>query len=159
MTRREVPLDAIEILRALTGNQVDYVVIGGLAVQAHGHTRTTQDVGIVPAPGPRNRHRLEAALTALESRPVGQQTPNQVPIPVTGVLELDTLAGGVDVHLDPPGAPPYDLLRARALELDLGLGGPVPVAGLDDLIAMKRTSGRPLDRSDILVLTEPGQGS
>jgi hypothetical protein len=30
------------------------------------------------------------------------------------------------------------------------------VAGLDDLIAMKRASGGPIDRSDIVALTEPG---
>jgi hypothetical protein len=37
------------------------------------------------------------------------------------------------------------------LELDV----PVVVAGRDDLIAMKRASDRPIDRSDIIALTEP----
>jgi len=37
------------------------------------------------------------------------------------------------------------------LELDVT----VLVAGRDDLIAMKRASGRPIDRSDLLALTEP----
>jgi hypothetical protein len=72
-----------------------------------------------------------------------------------GVTELDTDAGGVDVHMTPPGAAPYDRLRARALELDVS-GVRLAVAGRDDLIAMKRTSGRPVDRGDIAALTEPG---
>jgi hypothetical protein len=64
MTRREVPLDARRILEALGEHHVDYTVIGGLAVQAHGHPRTTQDVDLVPAPGAPNRARLELeALT------------------------------------------------------------------------------------------------
>jgi hypothetical protein len=70
------------------------------------------------------------------------------------VLELDTDAGGIDVHATPPGSAPYAQLRARALVIDLDV--PVPVAGLDDLIAMKRASGGPIDRSDIVALTEPG---
>jgi hypothetical protein len=70
------------------------------------------------------------------------------------VLELDTDAGGIDVHAAPPGAAPYAELRARALVIELDVS--VPVAALDDLIAMKRASGRPIDRSDIIALTEPG---
>jgi hypothetical protein len=155
MTRREIPLDAAAILRALDRHRVDYVVIGGLAVQTHGHPRTTQDLDLVPEPSPANLARLADALTALRARPVGAARQGQtgVEIPATGVLELDTDAGGVDVHLDPPGAAPYAALRARALKLELDVT--VLVAGRDDLIAMKRASGRPIDRSDLLALTEP----
>jgi hypothetical protein len=155
VTQREIPLDATAILRALDRHRVDYVVIGGLAVQTHGHPRTTQDLDLVPEPSPANLARLADALTALGARPVGaaRQVQARVEIPATGVLELDTDAGGVDVHLDPPGAAPYAALRGRALKLELDVT--VLVAGRDDLIAMKRASGRPIDRSDLLALTEP----
>jgi hypothetical protein len=109
------------ILRVLAANRVEYVVIGGLAVQAHGHPRTTQDIDPVPEPTDENRARLLAALTELGARAVG--------------------------------AAPYVELRERALVIELDV--PVVVAGRDDLIAMKRTSGRPIDRSDIIALTEP----
>jgi len=155
MTRREIPLDAHAILRVLAEHGVDYVLIGGVAVQAHGHPRTTQDMDLTPNPNIGNLARLRAALIELHARPVGAARPNKLPLdlPPTGVLELDTDAGGVDVHFDPPGAAAYDDLRGRALELDLGTL--VAVAGRDDLISMKRASGRPIDRSDILALTEP----
>ena len=152
MPRRETPLDAGEILRALAEHQVDYVVIGGLAVQAHGHTRTTQNLDLVPEPSRANLDRLRAALESLSARRVGRRDPEPVKIPGSGVLALDTDAGGVDVHVNPPGAAPYPALRSRALELQLEQL--VPVAGIDDLIAMKRASGRPIDRSDIVALTE-----
>jgi len=69
-------------------------------------------------------------------------------------VSLDTRAGGVDVHRSPPGAAPYAAVRARALVLDV-MGARVPVSGLDDLIAMKRASGRAVDRGDVIALTEP----
>jgi hypothetical protein len=152
MTRREIPLEADVILRVLNEHKVDFVLIGGLAVQTHGHPRTTQDIDLVPEPSAENLTRLRAALTALGARPVGAQGPSPVRIPPSGVLELDTDAGGIDVHLDPAGAAPYPELRARALEVRLDI--PVLVAGRDDLIAMKRAAGRPIDRSDIIALTE-----
>lgn len=154
MTRRDIPLDASQIIRALAEHDVDYVVIGGLAVQTHGHPRTTQDLDIVPGGNAENLRRLSDALAALGARSLGNFEPESVQIPSKGVLELDTDAGGVDVHFDPPGAPPYSDLRARALRLQLDY--PVLVASLDDLISMKRAGGRPIDRSDIVALTDPG---
>jgi hypothetical protein len=47
---REAPLDAERILQALARHAVDYVIVGGLAVQTHGHVRTTVDIDIYPRP-------------------------------------------------------------------------------------------------------------
>jgi hypothetical protein len=159
VTRREVPLDAAQILIALDRHEVDYVLIGGMAVQAHGHVRTTQDADLLPAPEPGNLRRLAAALEELGARPAGvDQPPAEWVLDsswfTNGVVALDTRAGGVDVHGEPPGGAGYEQVRARALVLDVA-GARVPVAGLDDLIAMKRASGRPIDRGDILALTQP----
>jgi len=153
LTRREVPLDASAILRALAEHQVEYIVIGGLAVQAYGHPRTTQDLDLLPEPSSENLERLRAALTELGAGPVGTGHPAPVDVPHDGVLKLDTDAGGVDVHVKPPGAAPYAELRARALEVELDT--PVLVVGRDDLIATKRASDRQIDRADIVALTEP----
>lgn len=157
MSRRETPLDARRIFEALADRGVEYVLIGGLAVQAHGHTRTTQDVDLVPATAPANLARLAAALESVGARPAGQE--DRIPqrplaLPPAGVASLDTDAGGVDVHFSPPGAQPFDELRRRALVIDLA-GLEVAVASRDDLIAMKRAAGRPIDRGDVIALTEP----
>ena len=159
MTRREIPLDAAEILTALDRHEVDYVLIGGMAVQAHGHVRTTQDADLLPAPEPSNLRRLVAALKELGARPAGMGQPPvgwalEASSFTGGVVALDTRAGGVDIHGEPLGGARYDQVRARALVLDVA-GARVPVAGLDDLIAMKRASGRPIDRGDVLALTQP----
>jgi hypothetical protein len=144
VTRREIPLDAVEILRVFAEHRVDYVIIGGMAVQAHGHTRTTQDLDIVPAPDAENLGRLGEALARL----VGS-----VPqLDGTSPISLETRVGGLDIHPAPPGAAPFPELRARALELEVG-GISLRVAGRDDLIAMKLASGRPIDRLDVIALT------
>lgn len=156
MTRREVPLDAITIIKTLAEHEVDYVVIGGVAVQAHGHTRTTQDLDIFPEPGQENRDRLTASLAAMNARPIGREAGglHDLDIRARGILEFDTDAGGIDVHLAPAGAAAYEEIRQRALEIEVAATR-LRVAGLDDLIAMKRASGRPIDRGDIIALTEP----
>ena len=160
MNRRDIPLAADAILRSLAAHRVEYLLIGGLAVQAHGHVRTTQDVDVLPAPGRANLDRLAAALVELRARPSGGgELPGRAPldgatIERAKVLGLDTDAGGVDIHTSPPGAKAYASMRPHALELDV-FGIHVAVVGRDDLIAMKRAAGRPLDRGDVVALTMP----
>jgi hypothetical protein len=157
VTRREVRLDAARILRTLFDADVAYTVTGGLAVQAHGHTRTTQGVDVVPDPDPANLKRLAHALDEIGAREAGQGQALDADALVerfarSAVVSLDTEAGGVDVHFSPPGAAPYPELAARALVIEVA-GVRVPIAGRDDLIAMKRASGRPIDRGDVIALT------
>jgi hypothetical protein len=163
MPRREEPLDAARIVRALAAQRVDYVIIGGLAVQAHGHVRTTQDANLLPAPELPNLERLAAALTELRARPAGSRGAvegfhvDADALASADLLSLDTDAGGVDVHRSPPGSPPYHEVRRGALVLEIA-GVEVPFVGLDDLIAMKRVSRRPIDLGDIAALTEAERG-
>ncbi|MEO6120686.1 MAG: hypothetical protein ABIW46_06210, partial [Acidimicrobiales bacterium] len=53
----------------------------------------------------------------------------------------------------PAGVAGYEELAANAVEMDLGVGTPVRVCALDDLIRMKRAAGRPKDRIELEVLT------
>lgn len=157
--RRRSSPDPQRIFETLARHKVDYVLIGGLAVIAHGHTRNTRDADLVPAPGRGNFTRLAAALRELRAVLSGVDA-HLLDIDVYDAKTLanganftmETDAGGLDVLVDVPGAPPYAELRARAVVIDIG-GTAVPVAGLDDLIRMKRASGRPQDLGDIAALT------
>jgi hypothetical protein len=62
------PLDAAELLTALARHDVDCVLIGGTAMQVHGHVRTTQDVDVVAAWTVENMGALAAALDELGAR-------------------------------------------------------------------------------------------
>ena len=161
---RHQQLDADEILRALLGRGVDFVVIGGLAVGAHGFPRATKDVDIVPAPDPANLRQLYAALETLEARPmeVGDFRRDEMPVPFTpdgldegGNWSLRTRAGRVDVMQWVPGLDNgYESLRPNAIEADVPGVGRVFFAGYAELVTMKRAAGRPEDQLDLLRLQE-----
>jgi len=152
----ERPLDALGLLRTLAEHGVEYVVIGGVAVQVHGHRRTTRDLDLIPSPDPDNTVRLVAALAALEATPRGMPG---APVPTAEQLStapvvppLTTRDGELHILNSVPGARSFAALATDALVIDLD-GIPVRIVSLDDLIAMKRASGRPADLEDIAVLT------
>jgi hypothetical protein len=154
----ETPLDAERILRSLAEHSVDYVLIGGLAVQTHGHVRTTNDADLIPAPDPANLQRLAAALRDLGAKVLnaGEENTeiNAKMLPKATIWQFVTRDGGIDVMHEVPGGRPYAELSERALRVRLG-DIDVPVVDLDDLIQMKLARGRPVDLADVAALTDP----
>lgn len=158
MAEPDTPLDAERILRALAAHGVDYVLIGGLAVQTHGHVRTTNDADLIPAPDPANLKRLAAALRSLDARvlnPGEEDTAVDAKmLPKATIWQFVTRDGGIDVIHEVPGGRSYAELSERALHVRLG-DIDVPVVDLDDLIQMKLARGRPTDLADVAALTDP----
>jgi hypothetical protein len=154
----DAPLDAARILEALAEHEVDYVIVGGVAVQTHGHVRSTVDIDVYPRPEPANLARLADALNALEARTLNPGSEglaiDAAMLPRATMWQFATRHGAVDVLHDAPGAPPYRDLRSRAVKIRLG-DLDLAVAGLDDLISMKRASARRVDLEDLAALTEP----
>ena len=159
MDPADVPLRIGAILRTLVEFGVEFVVVGGVAVQAHGYLRGTGDLDIVPKPTLLNLSRLGEALSDLEAQPWRTTLPVAVTDPhLLGrvpLVPLVTRHGRVDLlnlaHLS--GAPgSFDDLTERALRVGLD-GLSVTIVGLDDLIRMKRAAGRPQDLMDIGALT------
>ena len=152
-------LDAETILRTLLEHKVKFVVIGGLAVAAHGFPRATKDIDIVPAPDPRNRRRLFDALRRLDAAPleIGDFRADELPVSFVpedldegGNWALRTNAGRVDVLQWVPGVDEgYQRLRAQALDVELPEVGRVRFAGYADLVAMKHAAGRAQDERDL----------
>lgn len=155
------PLDLGELIATLARHGVDYLVIGGVATQVHGHRRTTMDLDLTPDPRPENLRRLSAALVELEARPrdagaekaeVPASDPERLAIAAV-VPPLLTRHGQIHILKEPKGARGFDEMRERALVVDLD-GNEVAIVSLDDLIRMKRAAGRPADIADIAALTE-----
>ena len=73
-------------------------------------------------------------------------------LPRATLWQFATRHGPIDVLHEVPGVRSYDELRRGALEIELG-DLSLAVAGRDELIAMKRASGRAVDLEDIAALT------
>jgi predicted nucleotidyltransferase len=153
------PSDPLLIFETLTRHGVDFVAIGGWAVISHGGTRNTRDVDFVAAADADNLARLEAALAELDAQLWGVDAHllgielDARTLAEGGNFTLVTRAGGLDFFNEVPGGAPYADVRARSAVVDLGDGLEVRIAGVDDLIAMKRAAGRARDLQDIATLT------
>jgi hypothetical protein len=138
------------MLRRLDASGAKFVVVGGIAAIAHGSPRFTFDLDIVFATDDANVERLGRALQDLGAKLRGVTddvpfVPDARTLRDVRLLTLDTEEGPLDVMVQPDGSKGYDQLRAGSIEAVVE-GTVVHVAGLDDLIAMKKASGREKDR-------------
>jgi predicted nucleotidyltransferase len=145
-----------ELLERLTGAEIRFVLIGGLAVNAWGYLRATRDVDVVPDPDPENLARLEGLLREVGGRvDVDGQLLSADAISTflkTGDRTLvATDLGQVDVLQGLPQIPPFAELEGGATDVEIG-GLVVRVCSLEHLLAMKRASKRLRDRDDVEAL-------
>jgi predicted nucleotidyltransferase len=146
-------LDAERIFATLEEHGVEYVLIGALAVAAHGYVRATRDVDIVPAPTPANYERLAAALGSIDAKLIGGELLPEVSLDAESLASganfpVETAHGRLDVMQDEPGIPDYEALARDAFRVELG-EHTVKVCSRDDLLAMKRAAGRDRDLLDV----------
>lgn len=150
-------LDLRELIAKLVRANVEFIVVGGLAVNAWGHIRTTRDLDIVPDPSSTNLERLGAVLRELDGRvetPDGRLGPGAIAtfLAAGDRVLVGTSLGPVDVLQGLPQVPRYDDLVSDAVDVDLG-DLSIRVCSLEALLAMKRTAGRPSDVADVDALS------
>ena len=138
------------MLQALVGNDVDFVVVGGLAGMALGSSYPSFDLDLAYDRSPANLERLAAALQELGATLRG--APSDLPflldartLKAGANFTFDTPYGPLDILGDAAGAPRYDKLRADSVEGTIA-GVLVRVSSIDHLIAMKETAGRTKDK-------------
>jgi hypothetical protein len=153
-------LDLRALLQALHDQDVRFIVIGGVAVGAHGYIRATADLDLVPDPDPTNLERLVTALGSLEATlPTAEGRPFD-PEGDAGTVQrganvtAETKFGGLDIVQIAQGVPGYVVLERDAVESDL-LGVPVRICSLSRLREMKEAQGRAQDRADLENLPLP----
>jgi hypothetical protein len=142
------------VVAALNRAAVDYVIVGGLAVGAHGVVRATRDLDIVPDADEGNMARLAGCLSGMGGRhPIdGPLTGAAIARPVS--FKVRTRHGDVQVLNRMHGVPPYPLLRDARILVEIAPDAVAPICSLAHLRAMKRAADRPRDRVDLAELAE-----
>jgi len=158
----------VAIVAALNGNQVQYLIVGGLAVVAHGYVRFTADVDLLLSVDPDNLKRTVEALKTLGYRPRApvdfydfcdrskrQQWAQEKNMTVFSLFSDIHPATEIDLFLEPPID--FDAAYRRAFRQEVSPGTPAIFCSLEDLIELKTLSGRPEDREDIEKLKQLGE--
>jgi hypothetical protein len=145
-----------ELIDRLVEAEVRFVIVGGLAVNAWGHVRGTQDIDLVPDPDPANLERLAQSLVELDGRVEtreGRLAASAIPTSLSAGDRtlVSTALGQVDVLQGHPQIPSFEELDETAVTIELG-ESPVRVCSLEALLTMKRQSQRHLDRADLEAL-------
>jgi len=150
------------IAEALNHADVRYLIVGGVAVVAHGFVRFTAGLDLVLDPNASALERAVRALAGLGYRP-------RAPVPIEQFADAARRAEWVSqegltvfslfsaahaaTELDLFVECPFDFEAAwgRSLRRDSG-GVTMTFAGLPDLLALKRAAGRPQDMLDVAEL-------
>jgi hypothetical protein len=148
------------VFRALNQSQTRYVLVGGLAVIAHGYLRTTSDIDLVIALSPENLRRALSALHLLGYIPKQTVKLEDFADPVKReqwILEKNMLVFQlttnrprelpIDIFVREPFDFDHEYANARRFELAPDIN--VPVATIKTLIKLKTTAGRPNDLDDL----------
>jgi len=150
--------DFRRLLEALDAAQVEFVIVGGVALIAHGFTRLTEDLDICYERSPENLERLARALAPLH--PTLRGAPPGLPFTLdartlrAGLnFTLESEAGDIDLLGELTGVGMYRQVAAGALLLEI-YGRRVQVMALEKLEVAKRAAGRSKDLADLEAIRE-----
>lgn len=141
--------DFADLLNCLNDHGVEYLVVGGYAVIAHGYVRSTKDLDIWVADGADNARRLHEALLAFAG---AAPEPGELLKPRM-LVRMGRPPGQVEIMTHISGVQ-FERCAARAVGVQID-GVRFRVLGLADLRANKLASGRPQDLADLDNLPTP----
>ena len=142
--------DFKEFAELLNAKGVEYLVVGGYALAAHGHPRYTGDIDFWVLPTLENLQRLISVLADFGFASLGLSVSDFGPDTVVQLghpprrIDLLTAVDGVS----------FDDCFAHREHVELG-GVHLPIIGLEDFKANKRASGRLKDLVDLETLDAP----
>jgi len=155
LTQPALHEDFKDLIVALRGAGVRFIVVGAHALAAHGIPRATGDLDILVAPEPENADRLMRALESFGA-----------PLASHGVSRRDFEREGTVYQI---GLPPrrIDIMtsisgvafeEAERTMMKVAIEGwELPILGRQQLLANKRATGRPKDLLDVQLLEDASE--
>jgi len=149
----------LNLFKALKTHNIDYLLVGGLAMNLHGVPRMTMDVDLVIALDSGNIAKLASCAKELGLYP-------NVPVKLEDLADADKRDAllaeknliALSLISNIPATPTVDIVIhhpldfqkafAKAVQRDIS-GTPVMLASIEDMIALKKAAGRAQDLSDI----------
>ncbi len=161
-------LDYLGIFRRFNAEGVRYLVVGGLAMNLLGVPRVTYDIDILIDMKDDNIKALMNLMKEWGFKP-------KVPVRVTdfadrekredwiatknmkafNLVNMKWALSEIDIVIDAPVA--YTEARKRSRKISVH-GVSIPVISIDDLIKMKQSAGREIDKADIQYLKKVKNG-
>lgn len=150
----------LDLFQALHEHQVRYLLVGGLAMNLHGVPRMTMDVDLVLLMDEENLDHFIACAEMMHLTPSAPVSISALKDPIQRqnwfeqkhmiAFGLQNNQARIPVMVDILIAPAIDTEAAfaRAVIRDLN-GLPLSLASIDDMIALKKGTGRAQDESDI----------
>ena len=143
----------LDMLKCLNKAGVDYIMVGGWAVNLHGYVRATIDLDIWILADQENARKVYAALGEFGA-PLGQVKPEDFAQDGT-IFQIGVAPCRIDVINKIDGVK-YAEASPRAIQKTIE-GVPVRIISREDLIANKRASGRTKDLADAEILEGLGK--
>ena len=140
--------DLITLCRELNRLEAKYIVIGGLAMNALGLIRTTEDIDLLIEESPQNQEKVKEALRILPDKAIEElgeeDIRNFVVVRINDEITIDLMAQACGLNYDRA----KDLIQAKMFDEVA-----IPFAGRELMIRTKQTV-REKDRIDLQYLKE-----
>lgn len=141
-------VDYMDMLKCLNKAEVDYIMVGGWAVNMYGYVRATVDLDIWILADAENARRVYAALVEFGA-PVAEMKPDDF-AEYGMIFQIGAAPCRIDIISKISGVSYLDAVQRAVPKTIDGVG--VRVISLEDLIANKKASGRAKDIADVEVL-------
>ena len=146
----------LKLLQLLSAAEVEFVIVGGIAIRSHGGNYLTEDLDICYSRTNENLKKIADVLLPLKPRP--RNFPDNLPYVFDWTtlqhgtnFTFETSMGDVDLLGEVKAVGNYEDLVGQSIRVDLD-GYSTYILSIPALIIAKRAAGRPKDQAGLQVL-------